>query len=66
MIEERIQRDVFEVVSLSQASDFQYWLACSPQERLEAIEFLRKVMFGRGRISQRLQRVLTIARLKGD
>ena len=66
MIEERIQRDAFEVVSLSQASDFHYWLHCSPQERLEAIEFQRKVMFGRDRISQGLQRVLTIARLKGN
>ena len=66
MIEETIRRDVFEVVDLHNADDSNYWLSRSPVERIEAIEFMRKVMFGHDRVSERLQRVLTIAELKGD
>ena len=66
MVDDRIQRDKFEVFSLSEADDSSYWLSRSPIERLEAIEFLRKAMFGSDRVSQGIQRVLTVARLKGD
>ncbi|MDR4497526.1 MAG: hypothetical protein MRK02_06335 [Candidatus Scalindua sp.] len=64
MIEEKIQRDVIEVVDLHEADDLNYWLDRSPIERIEAIEFMRKAMFGHDRVSERLQRVLTIAELK--
>ena len=64
MIEERIKRDVFEVVPLKGAGESDYWLHRSPQERIEAIEFMRKAMFGRDRVSERLQRVLTVTELK--
>ena len=64
MIEEKIRRDVFEVVDLHEVDDSNYWLDRSPIERIEAIEFMRKVMFGYDRVSERLQRVLTIAELK--
>jgi len=64
MIEEKIRRDVFEVVDLHEVDDSNYWLDRSPIERIEAIEFMRKVMFGYVRVSERLQRVLTIAELK--
>ena len=66
MIEEKIRRDVFEVVDLHEVDDSNYWLDRSPIERIEAIEFMRKVMFGYVRVSERLQRVLTIAELKGN
>jgi len=66
MIEETIRRDVFEVVELHEADDSNYWLDRSPVERIEAIEFMRKVMFGHDRVSERLQRVLTVAKLKGN
>ena len=65
-MEERIKRDVFEVVPLKDAGGDDYWKGRSCKERLEAIEFMRKVMFGHDRVSERLQRVLTIADLKGD
>ena len=64
MIEETIRRDVFEVVELHETDDSNYWLDRSPVERIEAIEFMRKVMFGHDRVSERLQRVLTVAKLK--
>jgi hypothetical protein len=64
MIEEIIQRDVFEIVDLKDADDSDYWHGRSPIERVEAIEFMRKVMFGNDRVSKRLQRVLTVVELK--
>ena len=66
MIEERIQRSAFEVVSLHRLRDSNYWLTRDPIERIEAIEFMRKAMFGSDRVSERLQRVLTVAPLKAD
>ena len=64
MMEEMIRRDVFEVVDLQEAEDSNYWLDRSPMERIEAIEFMRKVMYGNDRVSERIQRVLTVAELK--
>ena len=63
-MEEKIRRDVFEVVELHEADDSDYWLDRSPIKRIEAIEFMRKVMYGHDRVSERLQRVLTVAELK--
>jgi hypothetical protein len=64
MIEEKVDRSVFEVVDLHEADDKFDWLNRSFAERLEAIEFMRKVMFGHDRVSARLQRVLEITELK--
>jgi hypothetical protein len=64
MIEEKIQRNVFEVADLHDPDDLDYWRDRSYVERIEAIEFMRKAMFGHDRVSERLQRVLTIAELK--
>ena len=66
MMEEVIRRDVFEVVDLHEADDSNYWLDRSPKERIEAIEFMRKVMYGSDRVSKGLQGVLTVAELKED
>jgi len=65
-MEEVIRRDVFEVVDLHEADDSNYWLDRSPMERIEAIEFMRKVMYGSDRVSKGLQGVLTVAELKED
>ena len=64
MIEEKIQRNVFEVIHLHETDDRDYWRDRSSIERIEEIEFMRKVMFGHDRVSERLQRVLTITKLK--
>jgi len=64
MIEETIRKDVFEIVDLKDADDSVYWHSRSPAERVEAIEFMRKVMFGNDRVSKRFQRVLTVVELK--
>ena len=64
MIEEKINRNIFEVVDLREADDKADWINRSAVERIEAIEFMRKVMFGHDRVSARLQRVLEITDLK--
>lgn len=66
MIKEKIQRNVFEVLNLHEADDRADWHNRSFTERIEAIEFMRKAMFGHDRVSARLQRVLEIAELKGN
>ena len=66
MVEEKIKRNVFEIVDLKDADDSDYWRDRSPVERVEAIEFMRKVMFGNDRVSQRLQRVFAVVELKRD
>jgi hypothetical protein len=66
MIEEKVRRDVFEVVDLHASDDTVYWRDRSYTERIEAIEFMRKVMFGHDRVSERLQRILTVTELKAN
>jgi hypothetical protein len=64
MIEERVKRDVFEVVNIQESDDTDYWRDRSYTERIETIEFMRKAMFGYDRVSERLQRIFTITELK--
>jgi hypothetical protein len=64
MIEEKIKRNVLEVINLHEADDKDYWRDRGPIERIEVIEFMKKVMFSHDRVSERLQRVLAITNLK--
>jgi len=64
MIEEKVKRNIFQVVDMHKSDDTAYWRGQSYTERIEAIEFMRKVMFGHDRVSERLQRILTVAELK--
>lgn len=64
MIEEKINRNVFEVVDLREADDKTYGFNRSFAERIEAIEFMKKAMFGHDRVSAKLQRVFEIVDLK--
>lgn len=64
MIEEKVKRNVFEVVDTRESDDTAYWRDQSYTERIETIEFMRKVMFGHDRVSERLQRILTVVELK--
>ncbi|HUU41823.1 MAG TPA: hypothetical protein VMW42_12875 [Desulfatiglandales bacterium] len=66
MIEEKVNRNIFDVVDMHQSDDTAYWRDRSYVERIETIELLRKAMFGHDRVSERLQRILTIAELKED
>jgi hypothetical protein len=48
-----------------QSSDLKYWLTTSPQERLDALEFLRQqyISFNKN-VQSRLQRVCTVTNRK--
>ena len=43
----KVRRDVFKVASLSDPSDEkEYWLSKTPEERLEAVELMRQIIYG--------------------
>jgi hypothetical protein len=57
----RMDKRVFSVKPLeAHADEKAYWASKSPQERLEALEFMRQVMYGYDPTTARLQRVLTV------
>jgi len=57
----KVRRDVFKVASLFEPSDDkEYWLSKTPQERLEAVEIMRRIIYG-DEAAKRLQRVFEIA-----
>ena len=61
----RLDRSVFEIGSLEGDSEEQnYWRAKSPQERMEALELMRQVIYGYDPVTTRLQRVLEVAELE--
>jgi len=56
-------KTAFSVVSLNDAQDEkEYWLLQTEEKRLQAIEFMRQVMYGYDPSTTRLQRVLTVAK----
>lgn len=58
-----LNKKVFSVTSMDEAqNDKAFWLSKTPQERWEAIEFLRRISYGT-RATGRLQRVLTVTQL---
>ena len=58
-----VDRTVFSVTTLGDDTDeVEYWLARSPQERLQHIQWLRQINYGH-RASERLQRVLEVVEL---
>jgi hypothetical protein len=43
----RVDRTAFTVASLSDPSDEkEYWLSKTPEERLEAVELMRQIVYG--------------------
>jgi hypothetical protein len=59
MVKKIVQKTTFEELAESNP-DLEYWLTRPPQERVEAVEFLRRQVHGS---SARLQRVLRIVKL---
>ena len=61
----RLDRSAFEVGSLDdEDTDKAYWHAKSPQERMEALELLRQIIYGYDPATTRLQRVFEVAELE--
>ena len=60
----RLDRTAFTIASLSDESDEKtYWQTRSPHERMLAIEWMRRIIYGYDPATTRLQRVLTITEL---
>ncbi len=61
----RMDKTRLTVAGLTDVSDEQaFWQAKTPAERLQAVEFLRRVMYGYDPVTARLQRLLEVAQLR--
>ena len=61
----RLQRTAFSVASVfDQSDDKSYWLSKTPYERLEAVELMRRILYGYDPSTTRLQRVLEVTQRK--
>ena len=58
----RLDKTAFSVVSMHAAdADVKaYWKAQSPRARLEALEFMRQVMYGYDPVTARIERVFEV------
>ena len=64
--EPRLDRTQFSVARLTDPDDsLEYWLSRPVEERLRALERLRRVCFGDA-ASERIQRILEVAKLEGS
>ena len=64
----RLRRDVFSVGTLADDEMEQqlYWKDRSADERLEAVELMRQMIYDYNPLTDRLQRVLTVTELGED
>jgi hypothetical protein len=59
-----LNKEIVNVTSLDDIEeDKNYWLTKSPLERIEAVEMIRRMVYGQDRVTSRLQRFLEIAEL---
>lgn len=58
----QLDRTAFSVGTHADDDQAEYWRGQSYEARLNAIEFLRRAMWGRDRTSARLQRVFEVVR----
>jgi hypothetical protein len=60
MTELRVDRTALSVVPRDDSDDNLYWRSRSPEERLEAIEVNRQIVYGYGPVAPRMEKVLEI------
>jgi hypothetical protein len=57
----KLKRNAFMAASVFDESDEKsYWLSKTPYERLEAVELMRRILYGYDPSTTRLQRVLEV------
>ena len=59
----KVDRSAFVVTSLYESDEKEYWLSKTPEERLQALELMRQIVYGYDPATARLQRVLEITEL---
>jgi hypothetical protein len=61
----KVDRSAFSVASLDDPSDDKaYWLSKTPQEKLEAVELMRQILYGYDPDTLRIQKVIEVVQLK--
>jgi hypothetical protein len=61
----KLDKNKITIASIHDETDeIAYWLSKTPQERFEAIEVMRQIIYGYDPTSTRLERVLEITELK--
>ena len=61
-----MNKKIFKITSIHDNDSREYWKKKSYLERLEALEQLRQIIFGYDPTTTRLQRTITITKLKKD
>jgi len=61
----KIDKSAFAIGDLHDGGDEKaYWLSKTPEERIQAIEIMRRIIYGDAAATQRLQRFFEITELK--
>jgi hypothetical protein len=61
----KVDRSAFEIGSLEdETSEKEYWRLKTPEERMEALELLRQIVYGYDPATTRLQRVFEVVELE--
>ena len=61
----RVDRSAFEIGSLGDdRKEIEYWRGKSPEERMEALELMRQIIYGYDPATTRLQRVFEVVDLE--
>lgn len=63
----KLDKKSFSIISLKENennSDVKFWLSKTPQERIQAVEYLRQLMYGYDPATERLQRFFETAEFK--
>ena len=61
-----MDKKTLKVTSIHDGDDHNYWANKSYLKRIEALEKLRRIIFGYDPSTERLQRTFTITQLKKD
>jgi len=61
-----MDKKTLKIISIHNGNDHNYWANKSYLERVEALEKLRRIIFGYDASAERLQRTFTITQLKKD
>jgi hypothetical protein len=59
-----LNKKIVTVTSLDDTEEEKnYWISKSPLERIEALEIIRRMIYGQDRVTSRLQRIFETAEL---